>query len=259
MLAWQPNHSYVLNTLIIDSGGHVQKVTTAGTSSGTIPTFNHSLGTTSDGTVVWTDQGVSVTNGVLEFSAASAVQTAQGVGLRVGGLKAGAGLQAGSIQVNKTDLSGTAVVSINNDGLNQGNISTSGYVNSTTGFRIGGAAPDTHYLRGNGTNYVDVAISTLVADFPDATPTQNGKVNTGTQSFAGTKTFTGSVGIGVDLGVTRDLFVERNLAVTSSIYTPGSMDAVSYKVNGATGADGTFITADGKTVTVVKGIITSIV
>lgn len=39
----------------------------------------------------------------------------------------------------------------------------------------------------------------------------------------------------------------------------GNIDADTYSVAGAAGADGTFTTVDLKTVTVVKGIITSIV
>lgn len=39
----------------------------------------------------------------------------------------------------------------------------------------------------------------------------------------------------------------------------GAIDAVAYKVAGAAGASGTFTTTDGKTVTVVNGIVTGIV
>lgn len=39
----------------------------------------------------------------------------------------------------------------------------------------------------------------------------------------------------------------------------GTLDAAGYQVGGVAGADGTFTTTDGKTVTVSKGIITSIV
>lgn len=45
---------------------------------------------------------------------------------------------------------------------------------------------------------------------------------------------------------------------TGDITSLGSMDAISYKVNGVLGVDGVFTTADGKAVTVTKGIITSI-
>jgi hypothetical protein len=58
--AWQPSTSYALGQLILDPAGHTQKVTTAGVSGATIPTFNDSGGTTSDGSVTWTDQGAGV-------------------------------------------------------------------------------------------------------------------------------------------------------------------------------------------------------
>lgn len=57
--AWQASHSYALNALILDPAGHIQKVTTAGTSGTLEPSFNDTGGTTPDGlgTLVWTDQG----------------------------------------------------------------------------------------------------------------------------------------------------------------------------------------------------------
>lgn len=54
---WQPLTSYSLGTLIIDSNGNVQKVTTAGTSGAVQPTWNTS-GTTNDAApLVWTFVG----------------------------------------------------------------------------------------------------------------------------------------------------------------------------------------------------------
>lgn len=57
---WQASHAYALNAEILDPAGHIQKVTTAGT-SGTpgAPAWNDSGSTTPDGTgsLVWTDQG----------------------------------------------------------------------------------------------------------------------------------------------------------------------------------------------------------
>jgi hypothetical protein len=55
--SWAATTAYVLGQWILDSSSHVQQVTTAGTSSGSIPTFNHAGGNTSDGSVVWADQG----------------------------------------------------------------------------------------------------------------------------------------------------------------------------------------------------------
>jgi hypothetical protein len=56
--AWVAGHSYALNALILDPAGHIQKVTTAGTSGTLIPIFDDAGGTTPDGAgaLVWTDQ-----------------------------------------------------------------------------------------------------------------------------------------------------------------------------------------------------------
>lgn len=57
--AWMANNIYQVGQGILDSANHWQKVTAIGTgiSGSTIPTFNHSGGTTSDGGVTWTDEG----------------------------------------------------------------------------------------------------------------------------------------------------------------------------------------------------------
>lgn len=59
LAAWASGTVYALNAEILDPAGHVQKATTGGTSGSTIPTFNDSGGTTTEGpdTLVWTDQG----------------------------------------------------------------------------------------------------------------------------------------------------------------------------------------------------------
>lgn len=55
--AWQMSHVYGLGGVIVVNG-FVQKVTTAGTSGGSIPTFSTVTGqTTTDNTVIWTCQG----------------------------------------------------------------------------------------------------------------------------------------------------------------------------------------------------------
>jgi len=266
-LVWQALISYALGSQIIDVAGHTQQVTTAGTSGMTVPSFNDGGGTTADGSVVWTDEGVSpLISGVLELSATSAVQTAQGVGFRVGGLNAGAGLEAGSIRINKTDLSGTELVGINSDGADVGNITTLGSIAAAgsisagtgAGFQIGGSAVTGNYLRGNsgGTDYVASAIQ--AGDLPVASATVSGAVNTSAQSFAGTKTFTGAVGVDEDLGVSGNLYVVGSVGVS---VTPGYVAAASFSVitggSVVAGASGSF-TAGGTTVTVTNGIITSI-
>jgi hypothetical protein len=67
--AWQDDHVYALNATILDPAGHTQKVTTAGTSGFALPTFNDSASTTIDGTVTWTDQGLSGVGGSYAFFA----------------------------------------------------------------------------------------------------------------------------------------------------------------------------------------------
>lgn len=60
--AWQAGHIYALGGIIIING-FVQKVTTAGTSGGSIPTFSTVTGgTTTDNSVIWTCQGPSGLN-----------------------------------------------------------------------------------------------------------------------------------------------------------------------------------------------------
>lgn len=55
---WAVGTGYALNKTILDPAGHIQKVTTAGTSGSTQPVWNDGGGTTPDGgTLVWTDQG----------------------------------------------------------------------------------------------------------------------------------------------------------------------------------------------------------
>jgi hypothetical protein len=56
--AWQASHAYTLGALIGDANVNIQKVTTAGTSGAVEPAWNATVGgTTTDGTVTWTNQG----------------------------------------------------------------------------------------------------------------------------------------------------------------------------------------------------------
>lgn len=56
--AWAANTYYSTSYLIQDENGNIEKATTFGTTGATEPTWNHATGgTTSDGTVVWTNQG----------------------------------------------------------------------------------------------------------------------------------------------------------------------------------------------------------
>ncbi len=55
---WFSLSVYHLGDYVWD-GTHLQQVTTAGTSGGTTPTWNHSGSTTNDGSVIWTDRGAA--------------------------------------------------------------------------------------------------------------------------------------------------------------------------------------------------------
>jgi hypothetical protein len=57
-VAWVATTAYALGAIVIDAVGHIQKVTTAGTSAGTIPAFSDAGSTVTDGTVIWTDEGL---------------------------------------------------------------------------------------------------------------------------------------------------------------------------------------------------------
>jgi hypothetical protein len=55
--AWAANTYYSTSYLILDPANHAQKVTGFGTTGSSQPAFDDAGGTTSDGTVVWSDQG----------------------------------------------------------------------------------------------------------------------------------------------------------------------------------------------------------
>jgi hypothetical protein len=55
---WHPSFAFPSGAVIVDPAGHVQQVTTPGTSGTTQPVFNDAGSTTTDNTVVWTDEGV---------------------------------------------------------------------------------------------------------------------------------------------------------------------------------------------------------
>jgi len=55
---WPVSQALTAGTLVVDSNGNSQKVTTPGTTNSTIPAFNNTLaGTTTDNTVTWTNVG----------------------------------------------------------------------------------------------------------------------------------------------------------------------------------------------------------
>lgn len=59
---WAAGQTYTVGQVIVNSSGQIQEVTTAGTSGSTAPSWSSTAGgTTSDGTVTWTNMGTAPT------------------------------------------------------------------------------------------------------------------------------------------------------------------------------------------------------
>jgi hypothetical protein len=59
-VAWEADTAYPLDTCVVDANGHFFEVTQNGVSGATIPDFEgHESGTVTDGTITWTDDGVT--------------------------------------------------------------------------------------------------------------------------------------------------------------------------------------------------------
>jgi hypothetical protein len=72
--AWVAGNSYPRGTLILDPNSNIELVTTPGISGGTIPTFNPTAGgTTTDGTVTWTNLGAIATAALPAAGGASGI------------------------------------------------------------------------------------------------------------------------------------------------------------------------------------------
>jgi hypothetical protein len=77
---WTANTSVLLGQGILDSANHWQEVTTPGITGSTVPTFNHSGGTTSDGSAVRTDEGLYSSSGFPNTFLAGLSLVTDGVG-----------------------------------------------------------------------------------------------------------------------------------------------------------------------------------
>jgi hypothetical protein len=99
--AWKSNHAYALHTKILDGNKNVQFVTTAGTSSGTIPTFSTTPGavTSDGGTLKWTNLGAIATTALPAAGGTSGIVIDNTVS---------SGTQAGASQVYFSTLSNQA-------------------------------------------------------------------------------------------------------------------------------------------------------
>ena len=86
-----------------------------------------------------------------------------------------------------------------------GAVTATSTINAATGFEIGGAAASGHYLRGNGTNYIDGTIQ--AGDLPATVvlTNQSNTFSTGTQSFAAAAHLYAPVGAGA-VGATNGEF-----------------------------------------------------
>jgi len=112
--AWQKANAYSLNQEILDSNLNIQKVTTAGTSGNSQPSWATSPGvTTSDGTgtLVWTNQGPIGSN----TNAASRAESGGTSGIIVDNVSA----SSGASQVYFSTLSGGTAVQASQSGLSQ--------------------------------------------------------------------------------------------------------------------------------------------
>ena len=56
---WTPSTFFALGYQVVDAAGHIQQVAAAGISGSITPTWNDSGGTTSDGSITWTDEGLN--------------------------------------------------------------------------------------------------------------------------------------------------------------------------------------------------------
>ncbi len=72
LAAWKANHTYAINTKILDSNGNVELVTTAGKSGGSTPTWSTVAGVvTPDNTAAWTNLGAVATHALPSAGGAS--------------------------------------------------------------------------------------------------------------------------------------------------------------------------------------------
>jgi hypothetical protein len=167
--------------------------------------------------------GTNTSTGAITVDTGAKSGTGTAGAITIGGTNASAlTLGRAALQVSipgGLTTNGSAIATANgNLTLGSGTITTTGTVNSqtlgaassftgtvtvATGYQIGGAAATAHYLRGNGTNYVDSAI--LAGDLPSLTgtylrnvpaassdnliaPTANGVVSLQVKGTAGTGT-----------------------------------------------------------------------
>ena len=81
---WEANTAVVAGLSTIDSGGHIQTVTTAGTTGSSAPSWNETPGlATTDGTAAWTNEGSGIVAALVPTGRAWAASTAFIVGAAI--------------------------------------------------------------------------------------------------------------------------------------------------------------------------------
>lgn len=107
---WMALNFFHLGQGILDSANHWQKATTQGKSGATIPTFNHSGGTTADGGVTWQDMGAYSSSGFPNTFLAGLSLVNDGTGNYYSPIQR---TLNGVFFEDVTDLNGTIVVYLN--------------------------------------------------------------------------------------------------------------------------------------------------
>jgi hypothetical protein len=107
--SWVANHAYSLNDLVVptSANGHYYKATTGGTSHATTePTWVTNGSTNTDGTVVWTDQGL-LPNGI---DRGSGVSTAFGMAAALHAISIASGSATVKVQDSANRISWTDLI-----------------------------------------------------------------------------------------------------------------------------------------------------
>jgi uncharacterized protein (TIGR03437 family) len=109
---WRASTAYSVGQQIVDPAGNAQKVQTAGTSGTTAPVWNETLnGATTDGTVVWTNNGNgSDQPGPYTSTELAIIGNATGTASPAAGPKANALLHADAVEVITAHADGTQSV-----------------------------------------------------------------------------------------------------------------------------------------------------
>lgn len=197
----------------LDDAGHV--LTSANAAAIKIEGLNNY------GRILWTGSSIyEPSAGTFELSASSGVQTAAGVGFRVGGSAANAGIVAGSVGIRIGGVDTTIL-----DG--SGNVSTSGYLNSSNSVKIAG----TTVIDGSrNASVVNLTITGTCTGCPGAVSSVSGSgagisvsPTTGSVVVSNTGVTSLTAGTGISLSGSTGSVTVTNAGVTSLGGTTGSI------------------------------------